>query len=183
MRIFNKNNSKGIESNRFTRAIIDKDENLWVGTENGSITRYHNGVFQDFPINREIKKPVWNFALNFEGELVVFCESGIFRWNGEAFAPYISVAGETKESIVLWSKNGEFWYSVADRLHRFANKKLATYPLPETIRNSDISSLFEDSRSRIWIGTVNAGMFMLENETLSRFPVIKENLQIRQYSN
>lgn len=173
--VFNKNNSKGIESNRFTRMIIDKRNNLWIGTENGSITRYQNGVFQDFPLNREINKPIWNLALNKDGELIVLCESGIFQWNGERFENYSAIAGEVKESIILWGKNGAFWYSVGKKLYSFKNGKITTYALPEDIRNSTIGNLFEDSRGRIWIGTVNVGMFVVENEQL-RFFADKEKL-------
>ena len=174
-RVFNKSNSKGIESNRFTRMIIDKHNNLWVGTENGSITRYRNGAFQDFPLNREINKPIWNIALNKDGELVVLCESGIFQWNGSGFEAAAAIAGETKESIILWSKNGEFRYSVGKKLYSFKNGNITAYTLPEDPRNSTIGNLFEDSRGRIWIGTVNVGMFVVENEKL-RFYADKEKL-------
>lgn len=43
--IFNKNNTRGVESNRFRQIAVDRDGALWVGTEEGGVTRYHNGEF------------------------------------------------------------------------------------------------------------------------------------------
>ncbi len=46
--IFNKQNTTGIESNRFTQLVTDATGDLWIGLENGSITRYHDGRFQTY---------------------------------------------------------------------------------------------------------------------------------------
>ena len=43
--VFNKNNSQGIESNRFTLSIIDRSNTLWIGTENGVVTRYRKRMW------------------------------------------------------------------------------------------------------------------------------------------
>src|SRR5262245_10673723 len=43
--VFNKGNAKGIRSSRFTRLFEDRHGNLWIGIENGGLTRYKDGVF------------------------------------------------------------------------------------------------------------------------------------------
>lgn len=168
-RIFNKNNTPGLGSNRFTRSLVDKHNDLWVGTEVGSITRYHNGSFQDFPINRDTTRPIWNIALDRDGELLVLGEDGIVRWNGNAFEPFRAIATENQSSILLWGKDGRFWYSVNKTLYGSANGKLKTFELPPSERNSTISSLFEDSRGRVWVATANVGLFVLEHDSLKPF--------------
>ncbi len=171
--VFNKNNTQGIETNRFTRGLIDRSNTLWVGTENGSVTRYRDGRFQDFVVD-DSRKPIWNFALNQSGNLIVMTTERILEWNGDSFVPRAAVADETKDSIIRWSKTGEMWYSNEDRLYRFASGKSIVFRLPDTERNSTISRIFEDSSKRIWIGTVNAGLFSLENEKLISHPIESE---------
>src|SRR5437588_434839 len=43
--VFNKSNSPGIINNRFTTLFEDSRGDLWAGTENSGIVRYHNGRF------------------------------------------------------------------------------------------------------------------------------------------
>ncbi len=173
-KVFNKNNTPGIESNRFGQMLIDKHGNLWVSTEIGSVTLYRGGVFQDFAINRGTKKLALKIALNKDRELVVFGEDGIFQWNGEGFAPYVPVAGETNKSLTLWSRNGDFWYANEKTLYRFKDGNIKTFPLPESKHNSVITNLYEDKRGRIWIATFSVGMFIAENDELTPYQFTEE---------
>jgi ligand-binding sensor domain-containing protein len=43
--VFNKSNTPGISSNRFTCLYQDALGDLWAGTEVGVVTRYHQGQF------------------------------------------------------------------------------------------------------------------------------------------
>lgn len=168
--VFNKNNSQGIVSNRFTQTIIDARGDLWVGTESSGITRYRNGKFQTFTIDAVTqKKPIWKLTLNADGELVAFIESGIFRWNGESFVPLAPVAGETKTSHVLWGKSGAFYYTDGQTLHRIKENRHSSFLLPGRHQEVTRSALFEDSRARLWVGTTLAGLLVLDGDKLTRY--------------
>src|SRR5436190_3383800 len=43
--VFNKANTKGIKSNRFSCLFEDRDGALWAGTEDGGLTRYQHHTF------------------------------------------------------------------------------------------------------------------------------------------
>jgi ligand-binding sensor domain-containing protein len=43
--VFTKGNTPGITSNRFLRSYEDVDGDLWAGTEDGGLIRYHQGGF------------------------------------------------------------------------------------------------------------------------------------------
>ncbi|HLM61232.1 MAG TPA: two-component regulator propeller domain-containing protein [Pyrinomonadaceae bacterium] len=50
-------------------------------------------------------------------------------------------------------------------MYRFKDNQTSEYSLPGDEDGAlYIIKLFEDSRGRIWIGTVKAGLFVLENE-------------------
>ena len=46
--VFNKSNSTGIGSNRLTCLYEDRQGDLWIGTENGGVTRRRGGVFTTY---------------------------------------------------------------------------------------------------------------------------------------
>src|SRR5215831_15763470 len=46
--VFNKANSPGINSNRFTRLFEDRDGALWICTEDGGLTWLVNGAFTSY---------------------------------------------------------------------------------------------------------------------------------------
>jgi ligand-binding sensor domain-containing protein/signal transduction histidine kinase len=170
--VFNKNNTKGINSNRFTQLIVDAHDNLWIGTESSGVTRYHNGAFQTYAIAGEAQRqPIWNLVLNNQGELVVSTELGIVRWNGEKFVAHQALAGETKGSILLWGKDGAFWYANGRTLHRFKDGRTSDYHLAGAEKESTLHDLYEDREGRLWVGTVSAGLLLIENEHLMVYTV------------
>lgn len=171
--VFNKNNTDGIDSSRFTQLILDGHDELWSATEGGAVTRYNRGGFQTYNVtDGSPGNLITQLVLNNAGELLVFTGQFIARWDGKQFAPYTPVAGETKDSKVLWGRDGAFWYSEGHILHRFKAGQITDYRLPGAStsdgRATIIGKLFEDSRGRLWVGTNNAGLFLYENEKLTR---------------
>ena len=170
--VFNKNNTPGISSNRFTQLILDGRGDLWVGTEYSGVTRYHQGVFQTYQLDDNSSNyPIWRLALNRAGELVVFTQNGIVEWDGAKFAPYAPIAGETKESLIWWSRDGAFWRANGPTLHRFQGGQTSVFRLPGAAADATIHDFFEDRRGRLWLGTINAGLFVWENEKLAAYTV------------
>ncbi len=170
--VFNKQNTAGIESNRFTQLVVDGQGALWAGTENSGITRYQNGGFQTIPLAPDsVGRPLWKMFINGESELVVFTESEMLIWKNDKFVPYQPIAGEKPENIALWGKSGTFWYADTRTVYRFKNNRIDKFPLPGVLKTIAVNKLFEDSRERLWIGTSNTGLFLLENDNLSAFPL------------
>lgn len=171
--VFNKNNSKGIQNNRFTRLVVDAHDDLWIGMENSGVIRHHQGVFQTYPFtSNSANLPIWDMTLDNRGELIVFTDRNISRWDGEKFVPYTYVAGETVQSAVLWGRDGTFWYLDDSGLHGFKDNRTMDYLLPATPKPIIRSKrLFEDKSGRIWFGTANVGLFVLENGKLISYTV------------
>src|SRR5215813_1368999 len=65
-RIFDKTNTKGLTTNRFTCLYEDKDGTIWAGTGDGGVTRYRDGVFTSYPIEGQ----VFEFRHDLNGELL-----------------------------------------------------------------------------------------------------------------
>lgn len=66
--VFNKGNTPGITSNRFISLYEGSDGELWIGTENGDVTRYHGGAFTTYTTQHGLSKtPVWGITGDGEG--------------------------------------------------------------------------------------------------------------------
>lgn len=170
--VFNKNNTKGIEGNRFTQMIVDRQGDLWVGTEENGVIRVHEGVFQTFDIGESLeKKSVRSLVLNNAGEVVALTARDNFRWDGERFVSYVPSGGETRDGLALWSKNGVFKYLKSETLPSYKDKQISSYFPPGAVPEIEVNKFFEDRRGRLWMGTKNSGLLVLENEKLTAFTV------------
>jgi signal transduction histidine kinase/ligand-binding sensor domain-containing protein len=170
--VFNKQNTVGLSTNRLTDLIAEGNGDLWIGTENGVVTRYHNGSFQTHAIaGNSSNRPIGKLIFNNQHRVVAFTDTGAFQWDGEKFTAYAPVAGETKDSHVLWSKTGAFWYSDGKTIHRVKDGRMTNVRLPGTWGDSYITGIFEDSRGRLWLGTMNAGLFVLDGVKLTAYTV------------
>lgn len=169
-KVFNKNNTKGITGNRLSALAEDGKGNLWIGAEGSKLIRYYNGTFHTYGTEDGLKqsKTIWTFVLNPSGELITFTDAGIVRWNGEKFVPQTPVAGETKDSVILWGRDS-FWYSINKILYRYRNGQLSEYKLPLTGEDVFVTRLFEDKRGRLWVGARRNDLFLLENERLTSY--------------
>jgi signal transduction histidine kinase/ligand-binding sensor domain-containing protein len=170
--IFNKNNSTGIESNRFTQLLIDSQGDLWIGTEESGVTRYRNGEFQTFPVAETLpNEAIRNLILSDQGEILAITNLEIARWNGEKFTPYEPADGKSADDLKLWSKNGAPRNVNPTILTRFVGKTVSLSFSPETPEKIIVNKFLKDRRGRLWIGTADSGLLMLDNEQLTKFTV------------
>src|SRR2546425_1508857 len=75
--VFNRGNSPGISSNRFLRLYEDASGDLWAGTEDGGVVRYHEGHFTSYGKEQGLTSPYVIYETeDTEGHLVVFLTDG-----------------------------------------------------------------------------------------------------------
>lgn len=71
-KVFNKNNTKGLNTNRFRILYEDKDGTLWAGTNDGGLTRYRDGAFTSLTVaDGAPEGPVRGFSRDLKGELLI----------------------------------------------------------------------------------------------------------------
>lgn len=168
--VFNKSNTKGLPTNRFTQLVADGHGNLWIGTEDGNgIIRYHNGEYQAYNLADSVTEALWRVYSDANGDVRVYTSVGIFRWNGEKFEIVAPIAGENKDSAVLWGRDGVFWYSLGQTLCRLKGNHLDKFRLPFRSRSGNIQNLYQDKDGRLWIGTSNSGLFRFANGQITVF--------------
>jgi len=154
--VFNKNNSPGINSNRFDSLFEDRNGGLWFGTQDGGVTRYRHGSFTTYTTqNGLLHNHVREISGDDAGNLWVLAGDSIMQWQ-ETTGRFIDVTPKDLRipySPLLWEGQGGFWGSDAAGLHCFRKGEFITYGLPRWLSRSRITSAAEERNGTIWLET------------------------------
>ncbi|MDE6594337.1 MAG: HD domain-containing protein [Oscillospiraceae bacterium] len=69
---------------------------------------------------------------------------------------------------VLQTSDGYIWIGSYGGLIRYDGREFRNYSSEGILPSSSVRMLFEDSKGRLWIGTNDAGVFIWENDTLTK---------------
>jgi signal transduction histidine kinase/ligand-binding sensor domain-containing protein len=122
--VFNRSNSSGISSNRFTTLYEDAQGDLWLGTEGGSVTRYAAGRFVTFgTANGLPAKFIRTLVGDAAGNLLVLCGDEILQWQtaSERFVPAESAQRGPEYFPLEWNDRPGFWAIDHNVLRVFVN--------------------------------------------------------------
>ena len=170
-RVFNKINSKGIRTNRFTKLFEDRDKDLWICTEDGGVTRYRDGSFTTFTTEHGLPGN-WTFGLRQtdDGELLIRTSQGLARWRDGRFLPVSTDVNSFDSVLGYQGHSGALWYRLGTTLRRVKDGKVTEYVVPAFSEDDqDRPQLYEDHQGRLWIGTLHEGLFVLEGDALTHY--------------
>lgn len=172
--VFDKSNSRGIVSNRFTTLHEDAHGNLWIGTEIGNLTRYAEGSFTTYTKSDGVPDAALNAVRDTgEGHLWVFSSGGIVEWRDGRFvqpAPG-GLTGEQLKTISATRRQTGFSFFDRSGLHVFVRGQLKTYTTRDGLSSLNINSVFEDQHGTFWVETKDAGLNRLKDGAFTVFPV------------
>ena len=168
--VFNKANSKGINSNRFLSLYEDIDGTLWSATEDGGLTHYAQGRFRTFTVDDGLPGIVQGIRRTSHGELLVVTPRGPARLRGERFestsVDYYGVAPH----LAMQVPSGDTWYRTGVTLHRVRDGRTTSYAV--RFGGRPFEPVYEDRQGRVWMGSVLGGfgeLLMLKDEVVMRF--------------
>ncbi len=149
----------------------DKSGTIWIGSNKG-LWKYKD---EKYSIVEEFENEVVYLAYFGQDNNLYFysAESGIVKYDGENYIRDFALAAEEYiiNSLFVDSKNN-LWLATSGGLFRYFNKQLVRVidDYKSTLLN--ISSIAEDGKNRLWIGTYGEGLYVVENDTVTK--VIKE---------
>ena len=174
--VFNKANSKGINSNRFRSLYEDTDGTLWIGTEDGGLTHYQNGQFRTYTTADGLPRNyVDRVRRTSEGKLLVLTNGGLARMQSDGFEIISTDTKSFDSDIGIQGPSGSTWYRVNTELRRVKDGKVNAYTVPRGGRDILVlNQLYEDQQGRLWIGThlnPKGELWMLKDEQMTRYGV------------
>jgi signal transduction histidine kinase/ligand-binding sensor domain-containing protein len=178
--VFDKSNTPGIAGNRFAAMVHGVEGDLWLYTENGNITRYHNHEFHTLGASEGITPDsAHGITADNQGNIWILRDQKIFKWNDSAgrFQP-IDDSDDVHYKGLNWDGTG-FWGSRGQKLYCFFHGKLTTYTVPDRFLLSDISKVAVGNDGAVWLGLPDGRFARLLNDKwqLSSEPIQTFSLQ------
>ncbi len=156
--VFNKSNSPGISSNRFVCLYEDAAGDLWAGTEDGGITRFHQGRFTSFGIEQGLPslRVIWITGDAEGNATALFSDARIVRWSGEGFLPFASAADAAQIASVERHENKYIFCNVDDapqQIECFLNGRLKKFSLADGLPSANLTfeGVVEDRNGTLWL--------------------------------
>ncbi|WGQ08780.1 two-component regulator propeller domain-containing protein [Pedobacter gandavensis] len=181
-----------ISSNYITSLQVDKQQNLWVGTDNGlNLFQPDSRSFLTYKHNENSNSIVHNdireIMLNRDGTLWIGTQEGlsILDPQQKTFSNYLHDP-EKKGSLshnsihsIYQDRNNSIWigtfYGGVNIIHPFATQFHASKNsrLRPSISSNIVSSIVEDTQHNLWIGTEGGGLnyFNRSNNTYTAYKI------------
>ena len=156
--LFDRANSDGIGSNRFTPLLEVPDGAIWLGTENGGITRYFEGRFTTYTTSDGLASNIVSgITADQQGRLWALSGDRIVEWTGQKFQ-IAKVAGSLRFKPSEWTTD-VFW-AIDDfkTLHRFSRGVLSSPRAPQQVAHLLANRIEEDYTGNVWV-TLSDGRY------------------------
>jgi len=165
-KVFDKSNTRGLSTNRFTALYEDKEGTLWAGTGDGGLTRYRDGVFTSYTTADGVPAgQVMGFAHDLKGELLITIGSGQFYMRKDKFipAPPEYVAQNLRHYL---APSGAQWTIGTNEANQIKAGNVTRYPI--TLSVADGVRPYEDSQGNLWFGDKSV-IYRLRDGQVTRY--------------
>ncbi|HYJ47642.1 MAG TPA: two-component regulator propeller domain-containing protein, partial [Pyrinomonadaceae bacterium] len=175
--VFNRGNTKGLRSSRFTELCEDREGNLWIATEGEGISRYRDGTFQTYTTEDGLpSNQVSRLDRDEHGDPLFGFSDRQLRWTGASFEPYRPEAGAPTTDILQRTARGAIWYRDGEHIRKFENGRVTAELAP----GFQVLRLFEDTQGRVWLAVEgNDELFMIKDGSLTSQKVGDNQPQFR----
>ncbi len=106
-------------------------------------------------------------------------------------APYVSTLYNERNGLptseantILQTRDGYIWIGSYGGLIRYDGTEFRNYSVERKVESSSIRALFEDSQGRLWIGTNDAGVVVMEDDAFTKinWPADRSFLCVRGFA-
>ncbi|MBI4747474.1 MAG: hypothetical protein HY774_03255 [Acidobacteria bacterium] len=178
--IFNRSNSKGIHSNRFTNLYVDKEGTLWAATEDQSLTIYRQGQFTSYTQADGLPKGlggthIFEFKPGPHGEVLILSATGWYQLRGQEFI-FVEAADPNKQHKIYFGPSGTQWTVTEHAVYASKDGHLTTYsleinlpglnPTAQLPNIQDYDNVYEDQHGNLWLGDLS-GLYCLRDGAVS----------------
>jgi ligand-binding sensor domain-containing protein len=163
----------GFKLGRINSIAEGQDGYLWMATQNGLI-RFDGKEFKSFPIATEGNKgrAVDSVSIAADGGLWLSLSMGGFgSFDGSRLTLTNDIPGEpqsTPSNVVMVASDGSIWTGSMNGVDHLVNGKSAG--AVSLGKSAPVSSLGENPKGRVWIGTMGNGLWYGKAGTFKEFP-------------
>jgi diguanylate cyclase (GGDEF)-like protein len=182
--IFDKGNTSGINSNRFSTLCGDSQGTLWIGTIDSGLLRYRDGRFTSVTTGEGLpENNVKRVQRGEDGLPLIFVADSAIEWTAEQtlLARKISfwhaddsLRPATAERLSEYvDRYGRRWKLEPDRLLRFQGDRQTNFAVKLT-PDEFLKYRYQDRAGNLWIGSSGSGVYLIEGDNLKQFTELNE---------
>jgi len=167
---YNSNNVPLFKSNMVNCLLEDNYENLWIGTMNG-LLRYKDNKFNFFSTKDGLPfNSIRSFAVDKNNSLWVGTDKGVCKYQNGKFLNYSLQDSKHSSFInsIILDSNNDLVLATNDELYKLKNNKFISLDYGKNIKGT-ISTLYSDKKGKLWIGTINNGLYQCDHNKLIKF--------------
>ncbi|WP_028981740.1 two-component regulator propeller domain-containing protein [Sporocytophaga myxococcoides] len=163
-------------SNNYVRTILkDNLGNLWIGTDNG-LSKYDGFKF----INYTEKQGLYNTTVNAlikdrKGTVWIGTADGLFHFEKDTIVRFGRKlnAPRSKINCLFEDKSGTIWagtdFGIFKFLENHGKYEMQQISILDGLAGNQITSIKQDSLSRIWVCTYSGGVSVISNGNIKNF--------------
>ncbi len=155
--------SEGLPNSAGTRAVFeDAQGSLWIGCAAGGVVRFRPARFHTLNSRQGLPElAATAIASTTNGNLLIgIYGSGLVRFDGRRVTPLSQPDSKFIQSLVC-TRRGEIFIGTAqDGLLQMVDGAVRSLNQQSPLIPANVSSLFEDSQGRLWIGNINSVGFL-----------------------
>ena len=152
---------------------VDRDGNLWVGTDADGIFRVHGNAVDHYARTEGLSSDfVRSLFEDREGILWAATSNGVDKFHDPLVTTFSAVEGLAKDWAVgiLASRDGTIWVANAESLdHIEKDGSISSIRTGSGLPGSQVSSLLEDRAGNMWVG-VDDGLYVFKDGHFRRLP-------------
>lgn len=173
---------QGLASNEVFSVTEDNNRFIWAGTTNG-LCRYDGDRFETFKSNYNnpaffINNTIRTISRDDKDRLWLITSAGLevmdLKYNCVDKYGFTPFPGAAKIYDICVTHNGRIFIAVDRSIYEYTGEDFRRIDCGDC--GSDIRVLYEDSRGRLWAGTVEEGFFSLDTTTdeVFRYPAFSD---------
>jgi len=165
---------QGMISSMIKSIIVDKSNNIWIGTNGAGVSRYDGREFFHFTEKNGLSNnTVLNLFQDSKGNIWFGTEGGgACCFDGENFISITEDEGLGNNTVlsVYEDKKGNIWFGTnGGGAFKYDGKTLTGYTETEGLSNNNVRCILEDSKGNIWFGTTGSGACMWDGKSFKYF--------------
>jgi signal transduction histidine kinase/ligand-binding sensor domain-containing protein len=169
--VFNKSNSPGIVNNRFISLFESANGDLWAGTEESGIVRYHNGRFSHYAAGDDART-FWIGDGDANGDpMVLINDWKVLRFNQEQFAPFAPQIEFFEAVQDVPRKNARLFCGANQALNSsgcYSKGRWLGFSPAEGSFVNNLSPAVQDAGGNFWLVTDRRELVRVENGKVVR---------------
>ena len=155
-----------------TSLMVDRDGNLWVGTDAGGVVRIHGDAVERYRQTDGLSgDSVWALFEDREGIVWAGTTSGIDSFRDPRVVTFSAAQGLGKDLAagILASRDGTVWVANNGSLDRIRNGTVTSIGRSNGLPGNQVAAMLEDRAGNLWVG-VDDGLYLFKDGRFRRLP-------------